>query len=88
MTDVQELLTQKDVLKAIRTAHEKNRIATQLLQDEIVKVYNNAVAPIPEAKTKWERYIGIARSAFGIWQGISLGLKIAGGFNSAFRRKR
>lgn len=88
MTDAQELLAQKDVLQAIRTAHLKKQIAAQVLQDQLVEVYHKAVAPVPEAKTRLERYVGIARSIFGIWQGVSLGIKVARGFHAAFRRKR
>lgn len=88
MTDAQDLLTRKDVLQAIRAAHVKRQIATQVLQDKIVEAWHNAIAPVPETKNRWERYVGIARSAFGIWQGVSLGLRIARGFNSAFRRRR
>ena len=88
MTDAQELLVQKDVLQAIRTAHLKKQIAVQVLQDQLVDVYHNAVSPVPEAKNRLERYVGIARSVFGIWQGVTLGIKVARGFHSAFRRKR
>lgn len=88
MTDAQELLAQRDVLQAIRTARLKKQITVQVLQDQLVEVYHNAVAPVPEAKSCLERYMRIARSVFGIWQGVTLGIKVASGFRSAFRRKR
>ena len=88
MTDAQELLAQRDVLQAIRTAHLKKQIAVQVLQDKLVEVYHNAVSPVPEAKSRLERYVGIARSVFGIWQGVTLGIKVARGFHSAFHRPR
>lgn len=88
MTDAQELLTQKDVLQAIRTAHLKKQITIQVMQDELAEVCHNAFTPVSGAKSRLERYMGIARSAYGIWQGVSLGMRIARGFRSAFGRKR
>lgn len=86
MTTAQEILSQRDVFLALQQKRlAKQAEAAQVMQ-KLTQGVNGVFAPVPRAANRMDFAMQIARNAFGIWQGISLGLKIVRGFRAAFRK--
>ena len=86
MTTAQEILSQQDVFLAIQQKRATKRAELDKLQQDLSKALNVAISPLPRATNRMDFAMQIARNAFNLWQGISLGLKIVRGFRSAFRK--
>ena len=86
MTTAQEILSQQDVFLAIQQKRAAKRAELNKLQLDLTKAFSLAVSPLPRATNRMDFAMQIARNAFNLWQGISLGLKIVRGFRSAFRK--
>ena len=82
MTTAQEILNQPDVLLAI----QQKKAELEQLQQKLSMSVTKAIAPLPRATNKLDFAMQIARNAFNIWQGVSLGLNLVRGFRSAFRK--
>ena len=78
MTTAQEILNQQ----------KKSEKQAELLQIQqtLSKALTDAISPLPRATNKMDFAMQIAKNAFNIWQGISLGIKIVRGFRSAFKK--
>lgn len=86
MTTAQEILSQNDTFLAIQQKRAAKQAEIRQIQQNIAKSLNGAFSPLPRATNRLEFAMQIARNAFNIWQGITLGLKIVRGFRSAFRK--
>lgn len=86
MTLAQEILSQPDVFLAIRQKRAAKKAELNLIQQNLAKVIEGAISPMPRATNRIEYAMQIARNVFNIWQGINMGLKIVRGFRSAFRK--
>ena len=86
MTTAQEILNQQDVFLAIKQKKSEKQAELQQIQQTLSKALTNAISPLPRATNKMEFAMQIAKNAFNIWQGISLGIKIVRGFRSAFKK--
>ena len=86
MTTAQEILSQQDVFLAIQQKRASKRAELNKLQLDLNKAFSIAISPLPRATNRMDFAMQIARNAFNIWQGISLGLKLIRGFRSAFRK--
>lgn len=86
MTTAQEILNQQDVFLAIKQKKSEKQAELQQIQQTLSKALTNAISPLPRATNKMDFAMQIAKNAFNIWQGISLGIKIARGFRSAFKK--
>ena len=86
MTTAQEILNQQDVFLAIKQKKSEKQAELQQIQQTLSKVLTNAISPLPRATNKMDFAMQIAKNAFNIWQGISLGIKIVRGFRSAFKK--
>ena len=86
MTTAQEILNQQDVFLAIKQKKSEKQAELLQIQQTLSKALTNAISPLPRATNKMEFAMQIAKNAFNIWQGISLGIKIVRGFRSAFKK--
>ena len=86
MTTAQEILNQQDVFLAIKQKKSEKQAELLQIQQTLSKALTNAISPLPRATNKMDFAMQIAKNAFNIWQGISLGIKIARGFRSAFKK--
>ena len=86
MNTAQEILSQPDVFLAIQQKKTAKKTELNEVSQRIAKVVNTAVAPLPCATNKMELALQMARNAFNIWQGISMGMKVIRGFRSAFKK--
>ena len=86
MTTAQEILNQQDVLLAIQQKKAEKKVELEQIQQKLSVSMTKAIAPLPRATNKLEFAMQIARIAFNIWQGVSLGLNLIRGFRSAFRK--
>lgn len=86
MTTAQEILNQQDVFLAIKQKKSEKQAELQQIQQTLSKALTDALSPLPRATNKMDFAMQIARNAFNIWQGISLGIKIVRGFRSAFKK--
>lgn len=86
MTTAQEILNQQDVFLAIKQKKSEKQAELQQIQQTLSKALTDAISPLPRATNKMDFAMQIARNAFNIWQGISLGIKIVRGFRSAFKK--
>ena len=86
MTTAQEILNQPDVLLAIQQKKAEKKTELEQLQQKLSMSVTKAIAPLPRATNKLDFAMQIARNAFNIWQGVSLGLNLVRGFRSAFRK--
>lgn len=86
MNTAQEILSQPDVFLAIQQKKAAKKTELNEVSQRIAKVVNTAVAPLPRATNKMELALQMARNAFNIWQGISMGMKVIRGFRSAFKK--
>jgi hypothetical protein len=86
MTTAQEILNQQDVFLAIKQKKSEKQAELQQIQQTLSKALTNAISPLPRATNKMDFAMQIAKNAFNIWQGISLGIKIVRGFRSAFKK--
>lgn len=87
MTIAQEILSQQDVFLALQQRRAAKQAEVNALREKLGNSINNALAPQPRATNRMEFAMQVARNAFNIWQGISLGLKIVRGFKSAFAKR-
>lgn len=86
MTTAQEILNQQDVFLAIKQKKSEKQAELQQIQQTLSKALTDAISPLPRATNKMDFAMQIAKNAFNIWQGISLGIKIVRGFRSAFKK--
>lgn len=86
MTTAQEILNQQDVFLAIKQKKSEKQAELLQIQQTLSKALTNAISPLPRATNKMDFAMQIAKNAFNIWQGISLGIKIVRGFRSAFKK--
>lgn len=86
MTTAQEILSQHDVFLAIKQKRAEKQVAIREIEQSLSKIATHVISPLPRANNKMDYAMQIARNAFSIWQGISLGLKIVKGFRSAFKK--
>lgn len=86
MTTAQEILNQQDVFLAIKQKKSEKQAELLQIQQTLSKALTDAISPLPRATNKMDFAMQIARNAFNIWQGISLGIKIVRGFRSAFKK--
>ena len=86
MTTAQEILNQQDVFLAIKQKKSEKQAELLQIQQTLSKALTDAIAPLPRATNKMDFAMQIAKNAFNIWQGISLGIKIVRGFRSAFKK--
>lgn len=86
MTTAQEILNQQDVFLAIKQKKSEKQAELSQIQQTLSKALTDAISPLPRATNKMDFAMQIARNAFNIWQGISLGIKIVRGFRSAFKK--
>ena len=87
MTTAQEILNQPDVFLAIQQKRIEKQAEIEQMQKSMAEAFNNAFAPLPRATNRVEYAMQLARNAFNIWQGISMGLKIVRGFRKAFSKQ-
>lgn len=87
MTTAQDILNQRDVLKAIQQHRASKQTEIDRLHKKMGAAFYNALAPLPRATNKVDYAMQLARNAFNIWQGITIGMKVVRGFRSAFGRK-
>lgn len=87
MTTAQEILNRQDVFLAIQQKRIEKKAELEQIQKSLTEAFNSAVAPLPRATNRVEYAMQLARNAFSIWQGISIGLKIVRGFRKAFSRR-
>lgn len=87
MNTAQEILNQKDVFLAIQQKRAEKRAEVEQLQKAMYAAFNTAVAPVPRATSRVDGIMRFARNAFGIWQGISIGIKVVRGFRKAFSKR-
>lgn len=86
MNTAQEILNQPDVFLAIQQKKAAKKTELEEVRQKLAQAVNTAVAPMPRATNKMELALQIARNAFNIWQGVSLGMKVIRGFRSAFKK--
>jgi hypothetical protein len=86
MNTAQEILSQQDVFLAIQQKRAAKKQEVAEVQQKISLAINSAIAPLPRATNRVEHVLQIARNAFSIWQGVSMGMKIIKGFRSAFKK--
>lgn len=86
MNTAQEILNQPDVFLAIQQKKAAKKTELEEVRQKLVQAVNTAVAPMPRATNKMELALQMARNAFNIWQGVSLGMKVIRGFRSAFKK--
>lgn len=86
MNTAQEILNQPDVFLAIQQKKAAKKTELEEVRQKLAQAVNTAVAPMPRATNKMELAMQIARNAFNIWQGVSLGMKVIRGFRSAFKK--
>ena len=86
MTTAQEILNQQDVFLAIKQKKSEKQAELLHIQQTLSKALTDAISPLPRATNKMDFAMQIAKNAFNIWQGISLGIKIVRGFRSAFKK--
>ena len=86
MSIAQDILSQQDVFLAIKQKKSEKQAELQQIQQTLSKALTNAISPLPRATNKMDFAMQIAKNAFNIWQGISLGIKIVRGFRSAFKK--
>lgn len=86
MTTAQEILNQQDVFLAIKQKKSEKQAELSQIQQTLSKALTDAISPLPRATNKMDFAMQIAKNAFNIWQGISLGIKIVRGFRSAFKK--
>ena len=86
MTTAQEILNQQDVFLAIKQKKSEKQAELLQIQQTLSKALTDAISPLPRATNKMDFAMQIAKNAFNIWQGISLGIKIVRGFRSAFKK--
>ena len=87
MTTAQEILNQPDVFSAIQQKRIEKQAEIEQMQKSMAEAFNNAFAPLPRATNRVEYAMQLARNAFNIWQGISIGVKIVRGFRKAFSKQ-
>ncbi len=86
MSTAQEILSQQDVFLALQQKRlSKQAEASQVMQ-KLTQSVNGAFSPMPRATNRMDFAMQLARNAFSIWQGVSLGLKIVRGFRAAFKK--
>lgn len=86
MNTAQEILNQPDVFLAIQQKKAAKKTELEEVRQKLAQAVNTAVAPMPRTTNKMELALQIARNAFNIWQGVSLGMKVIRGFRSAFKK--
>lgn len=86
MNTAQEILNQPDVFLAIQQKKAAKKTELEEVRQKLAQAVNTAVAPMPRATNKMELALQMARNAFNIWQGVSLGMKVIRGFRSAFKK--
>lgn len=86
MSIAQDILSQQDVFLAIQQKKAEKKAELNDVRQKISLAMTTAVAPLPRATNRLERAMQIARNAFSIWQGISLGMNVIRGFRSASRK--
>ena len=86
MTTAQEILSQPDVLLAIQKKRVLVKNEAAEIQNKLTSSLTNAFTPAPRAKNRVDFALNMARNAFNIWQGVTMGIKIVRGFQSAFKR--
>lgn len=86
MTTAQEILSQQDVFLAIQQKRTAKQAELKQIQQKLAQSLNVAISPLPRATNRLDFAMQIARNAFNIWQGISLGMKVVRGFRHAFRK--
>ena len=86
MNTAQEILNQPDVFLSIQQKKAAKKTELEEVRQKLAQAVNTAVAPMPRATNKMELALQMARNAFNIWQGVSLGMKVIRGFRSAFKK--
>lgn len=87
MTTVQEILNSRNILLAIQIKKAQKKIEKEAIRQKIVLATQKAIAPPAEPTSRMDMAINIARNAFSVWQGISLGMKVVRSIQTICRRK-
>ena len=82
---VNEILSAPDSLEALRRCRMAKRAEVEAI---LVDKVHKAFAPLPKANNRMELVMNTAMSAFNIFQGIRIGIRIVRGFKSVFSGRR
>lgn len=83
-----EMLGEEATLETISERHSTQKKKAQETGKKVSDNIHSIMEPSIKPKSRMDMAFSIARNAFNIWQGVSLGLKLVHGFRSAFRRRR
>lgn len=85
---VNEILSAPDSLEALRRCRMAKKAEVDKCEAILVDKVHKAFAPLPKANNRMELVMNTAMSAFNIFQGIRIGIRIVRGFKSVFSGRR
>ena len=84
----QEILNSRDILLALQIQKAQKKAEKEAVRQKIVIAMQEVITPSSKPTSHMEMAMNLARNAFSVWQGISIGMKVVRSFQTIFRKWR
>ncbi|MBR5466785.1 MAG: hypothetical protein IKU79_05220 [Bacteroidaceae bacterium] len=84
----QEILNSRDILLALQIQKAQKKAEKEAVRQKIVIAMQEVITPSSKPTSNMEMAMNLARNAFSVWQGISIGMKVVRSIQTIFRKRR
>jgi hypothetical protein len=84
----QEILNSRDILLALQIQKAQKKAEKEAVRQKIVIAMQEIITPSSKPTSNMEMAMNLARNAFSLWQGISIGMKVVRSIQTIFRKRR
>ena len=84
----QEILNSRDILLALQIQKAQKKAEKEAVRQKIVIAMQEVITPSSKPTNNMEMAMNLARNAFSVWQGISIGMKVVRSIQTIFRKRR
>ena len=84
----QEILNSRDILLALQIQKAQKKAEKEAVRQKIVIAMQEVITPSSKPTSNMEMAMNLARNAFSLWQGISIGMKVVRSIQTIFRKRR
>jgi hypothetical protein len=84
----QEILNSRDILLSLQIQKAQKKAEKEAVRQKIVIAMQEVITPSSKPTSNMEMAMNLARNAFSVWQGISIGMKVVRSIQTIFRKRR